>query len=312
MRVAVVDLGTNTCRLFLAEVGADGAVKAAGRFTTVVRLGQDADRLGHLHPDAKARTRTCLAEYAERIEAYGPQRRVLVATSAARRASDGRAFLAEVGRAFALPVCVVSGEREGSLTFRGASAEFAAELNPLLLIDIGGGSTELVVGAPGGSPSFVCSLEIGVVRLTERFLLGDPPLAAELEALSAHIARAIRDEAPAEVRGSVRGAVGVAGTFSTLAAHELGLRVYRPEVIHRHTLTLEAIDEAIAVFRRLPSTRIGRLPGIQRGREDVILAGAVIAREVCIAFGLGGVQCSETGLLEGAAAALAEGELRGE
>jgi len=311
VRVAVVDLGTNTCRLFLAEVSDVGDVLADARLTTVVRLGQGVDRSGRLDPAAAARTRACLAGYAPRLEAYGPARRLLVATSVLRDAADGRGFLEGVERDFALPSRVLGGEEEGALAFRGGTAELTGRANgPLVLIDIGGGSTEFAVGAAGSQPDFVRSLDIGVVRLTERFLHHDPPAAEELGRLTASVAGAIADGVPATVRGAARGAGGVAGTYTTLVAHKLGLREYRSELVHGHVLSLADIDAAIAEFAGLTNAQRGRLPGIQKGREDVILAGALIAREACRAFGLAEVRCSEADILEGAALALAEGSLR--
>jgi len=310
VRVAVVDLGTNTCRLFLAEVGDAGDVKADARLTTVVRLGQGVDRSGRLDPVAVARTCACLAGYAPRLEAYGPARRLLVATSVLRDAADGRGFLERVERDFALPTRVLGGEEEGALAFRGGTAELAGRARgPLLLTDIGGGSTEFAVGAAGAKPDFVRSLDIGVVRLSERFLHHDPPAADELGRLTAFVAAAIADGVPATVRGAARGAVGVAGTYTTLVAHKLGLREYRSELVHGHVLSLADIDAAIAELAALNNAQRGRLPGIQTGREDVILAGALIAREACRAFGLAEVRCSEADILEGAALALAEGSL---
>ena len=311
MRVAVVDLGTNTCRLFLAEVSDAGDVLADARLTTVVRLGQGVDRSGRLDPAAAARTHACLAGYAPRLEAYGPARRLLVATSVLRDAADGRGFLEGVEHDFALPSRVLGGEEEGALAFRGGTAELTGRAaGPLVLTDIGGGSTEFAVGAAGSQPDFVRSLDIGVVRLTERFLHHDPPAAEELGRLTASVAGAIADGVPATVRGAACGAVGVAGTYTTLVAHKLGLRKYRSELVHGHVLSLADIDAAIGEFAGLANEQRGRLPGIQKGREDVILAGALIAREACRAFGLVEVRCSEADILEGAALALAEGTLR--
>lgn len=321
MRVAVVDLGTNTCRLFLAEV-TGGVVRQEARLTTVVRLGQGVDETGRLHPQAVARTRACLAGYAPRLEAYGPARRLLIATSVLRDAADGRAFLAGVEREFALPWRVLGGEEEGSLAFRGGTSSLtrhghaapsgpaAPPPDPLLLVDIGGGSTEFVIGAAGRTPTFVGSLDIGVVRLTERFFHADPPPAQEIAALSAHVAAAIAGGVPAELRDAVRGAVGVAGTYTTLVANKLGMREYDARLVQGHLLTLADMDAAIARFSGISSAERGRLPGIQPGREDVILAGTLIAREACVAFGLAAVRVSEADLLEGAALALAEGSLR--
>jgi exopolyphosphatase/guanosine-5'-triphosphate,3'-diphosphate pyrophosphatase len=304
-------MGTNTCRLFLAEVSAAGELRAEARLTTVVRLGQGVDRSGRLDAAAVVRANACLAGYAPHVDAYGPARRILVATSVLRDAADGRGFLTAVERDFALPTRVLGGEEEGALAFRGGTAEFVGRTTgALVLTDIGGGSTEFAVGVAGLRPEFVRSLDIGVVRLTERFLHHDPPAAEEIGRLTAFVEGAIADAVPATVRGAARGAVGVAGTYATLAAHKLGLREYRSELVHGHVLSLADIDAAIAEFAGLTSTQRGRLPGIQKGREDVILAGALIAREASRAFGLAEVLCSEADILEGAAQALAEGSLR--
>jgi len=331
VRVAIVDLGTNTCRLFLADV-TDGRVAQAERLTTVVRLGQGVDKTGELHEDAVARTHACISGYAPRIEAYGPARRLLIATSVLRDARDGRQFLVALKYDFGLPWRILTGQEEGTLAFRGgtswlaaadvpagppvdasggAPAEVtAAPPDPLLLVDIGGGSTEFAVGSAGEPPSFVRSLDVGVVRLTERFLHHDPPEAAEVAALTGHVAAAIADAVPEELRAAVRGAVGVAGTYTTLVANKLGMTEYDGRLVQGHVLSLADIDAAVARFAALTSAERGRLPGIQPGREDVILAGALIAREACRAFGLGAVRASEADLLEGAALALAESSLR--
>ncbi|HTX69241.1 MAG TPA: hypothetical protein VMH50_08855 [Thermoleophilia bacterium] len=320
MKVAVVDLGTNTCRLFLARVE-DGRVLQDARVTTVVRLGQGVDQTGRLRPDAVARTRACLAGYAPRVEAYGPARRLLIATSVLRDAEDGGAFLSAAEGDFALPWRVLAGEEEGGLAFRGGTSWLAAgggaagsggsglAPDPLLLVDIGGGSTEFAVGSAGEPPAFVRSLDVGVVRLTERFFHADPPPAAEVAALSDHVAAAIEAAVPAGLRAAVSGMVGVAGTYTTLVANKLGMTEYDAALVQGHVLSLTDIDAAIARFAGMSSAERGRLPGIQPGREDVILAGALIAREACRAFGLGAASVSEADLLEGAALALADGSL---
>src|SRR5674476_629716 len=210
------------------STAARNAGPSAARLTTVVRLGQGVDRSGRLHPEAVARTRACLREYAPRLEAYGPARRFLVATSVLRDAADGPAFLAAVERDFALPWRVLGGEEEGALAFRGGAAGLAAVAGPLALVDIGGGSTEFAVGVAGRRPDFVRSLDIGVVRLTERFLHHDPPLAGEVADLAGHVAATISEAVPDDVRAPVRAMVGVAGTYTTLVAHKLGLRRYDP------------------------------------------------------------------------------------
>lgn len=325
MRVAVVDLGTNTCRLFLARVEG-GRVLQDARVTTVVRLGQGVDECGRLHPEAVARTRACLAGYAPRVRAYGAARRLLIATSVLRDAADGREFLAAVRRDFALPWRVLSGEEEGALAFRGGTSWLSAATaaaggatagvppaavapDPLVLVDIGGGSTELAVGSAGEPPALVRSLDVGVVRLTERFFHADPPPPAQIATLAGHVAAAVGSAVPVDLRSAVRGMVGVAGTYTTLVANKLGMTEYDGGLVQGHVLALSDIDAAIVRFAAMTSAERGRLPGIQPGREDVILAGALIAREACRAFGQDAVSVSESDLLEGAALALADGSL---
>jgi len=315
VKVAVIDLGTNTCRLFLARVTGD-VVRQDTRLTTVVRLGEGVGESGRLLPAAVARTRACLRGYASRARAYRPERRLLIATSVLRTATGGRSFLHEVERESGFPWRVLAGEEEGALAFRGGTSWLAASPSgasvgtaPLLLVDIGGGSTEFAVGVAGETPTFVCSLEIGVVRLTERFFRTDPPQPEAVTALAGHVAAAIAAGVPERLRRAVPAAVGVAGTYTTLVANKLGLTAYDASLVQGHVLSHADIDQAVGRLAVLTSAERGRLPGIQPGREDVILAGALIAREALRAFGLEAVTVSESDLLEGVALALADGSL---
>lgn len=316
MKVAVIDLGTNTCRLFLARVTGD-VVRQDTRLTTVVRLGEGVGESGRLLPAAVARTRACLRGYASRARAYRPERRLLIATSVLRTATGGRSFLHEVERESGFPWRVLAGEEEGALAFRGGTSWLAASPSgasvrtapPLLLVDIGGGSTEFAVGVAGETPTFVRSLEIGVVRLTERFFRTDPPQPEAVTNLAGHVAAAIAAGVPERLRRAVPAAVGVAGTYTTLVANKLGLTAYDASLVQGHVLSHADIDQAVGRLAVLTSAERGRLPGIQPGREDVILAGALIAREALRAFGLEAVTVSESDLLEGVALALADGSL---
>ncbi len=336
-RIALLDLGTNTCRLFLGTVGTSwcGPIQHHTRTTRVVRLGEGVDERGQLLPAAVQRTRDCLAKYAEQIADYGPDARRLIATSVLRDAADGRAFLDAVRRDFDLPWRILSGAQEGAAAFRGAVCGPAGAPGVLLVVDIGGGSTELVIGrlpdpataqdeptAAGRpcsltaarrqgrpQPSFVRSIDIGAVRLTERFFRHDPPTPGEWGAAVRFARRSLAAAVPEHVRADIDRAIGVAGTVTTLVANKLDLRDYRPQLIDGQPLHLWEIEGAIAQFRRLTSRERGALPGIQPGREDVILAGALIAREVCRLFGLPGVSCGESDILEGAALDLAEEHL---
>jgi exopolyphosphatase / guanosine-5'-triphosphate,3'-diphosphate pyrophosphatase len=310
MRLAVIDLGTNTCRLLLAEV-VDGAIRRTDlRRTEVVRLGEGVDRNGRLSPAAVERTLRRLAEYATLIEGYGPQRRLLIATSALRDAQDGAQFLERVERELALPWRLIGGEEEAALAFRGAVACLPGLRGHLLVFDIGGGSTELAIGGAtaglASPPDFSRSVDIGAVRLTERFFASDPPTPGQWRQAADHTREALDRVVPEEMRVVDRG-IGVAGTITTLVANHLHLRVYRTDLVHGLELDLQTIETQIRSFRALTSSERALLPGVEPGREDVILAGALIAREVCRLFGLSGVLSSEADIIEGAALALAEG-----
>jgi exopolyphosphatase/guanosine-5'-triphosphate,3'-diphosphate pyrophosphatase len=313
MRIAIIDLGTNTCRLLLAEVKDGSLAEVRLRRSEVVRLGQGVDRTRRLDPSAVERAYRCLRGYATLVKGYAPHRCLLVATAAVRSATDGVAFLARAERELGLPWQVVDGKEEAALSFRGAVASLPPLPGRLLVFDIGGGSTELVIGraADGGTPSMpgislVCSLKTGAVQLTERFFAADPPTPGQRRAAVRHIRRLLATAVSPEER-VLDAAVGVAGTMTTLMAHELRLPRYDRRQVHGRVLHLAAIEAAIRTFQSLTSAQRRQLPGIEPGREDVILAGALIAREICRLFGLSGAICSDADLLEGAALALAEG-----
>ena len=332
MRVAAIDLGTNSVRLLLADV-ASGRVHDVVRETTVTRLGAGVDRRRRLDPLAVERTRSCLARYAAQVASFAPAATLLVATSVLRDAADGPAFLESLRNDLGLPWRILTGEQEAALSFRGAvsglvdepatgmpagatgAATSSGPATPLrsavVVIDIGGGSMELAVGEwsdlrgrSAAAPSFVCSLNLGVVRLTERFFAGDPPDDVEWRAAQTFVASTLARAVPAEVRATVGDGIGLAGTFTTLVAHKLALRVYSRTLVHRHWLTLADMDGALTAFRGQTGAARGRLAGIQPGREDVILAGVLLACEVCRLFGLDGVRVSESDLLDGVALSL--------
>ena len=328
MKVAALDLGTNSVRLLLADVSG-GRVDDVVRETTGTRLGAGVDRRRRLEAAAADRTRACLAGYAAQVASFAPAATLLVATSVLRDAADGPAFLERLEADFALPWSILTGEQEATLSFSGALSGLSDLPHPAMgagvgtvVIDIGGGSLELAVGrrpAPQGpragaaavgtvAPSFVCSLDLGVVRLTERFFACDPPDEAQWRAARTFVASTLARAISAEVRATVGEGIGLAGTFTTLVAHKLALRTYDRALVHRHELTLGDLDGALALFRGETAAARGRRAGIQPGREDVILAGVLLAREVCGLFGLAGVRVSEADLLDGVALSLAAAE----
>ena len=310
MKVAVVDQGTNSARLLLAEVE-EGRVHSLVRRATVTRLGQGVDRTHRLDPVAVRRTLECLTDYAAEIEAFGPQRRLLIATSVLRDAADGAAFLDAVESRLGLPWRVLSGAEEAAWAYRGARAGLADVTGAAVVVDIGGGSTELAVGA-GPQPEWWRSLQVGVVRLTERFLVADPPSEEEWGRALAFTRELLAAEVPDSVAAAVGNGIGVAGTVTTLVAHKLKMREYDAAQVHGYLLSQADIEVAARAFGGLAAAERARLPGIQRGREDVILAGALIAGEVCRRFGLAGLTVSEADILEGGALFLAEQAEAGE
>jgi exopolyphosphatase / guanosine-5'-triphosphate,3'-diphosphate pyrophosphatase len=292
MRVGVVDLGTNTTRLLVAEVS-DGHVGEVARESTITRLGEGVDERRKLLPLPMARVRNVLADYRRELEEAGAERVLAIGTSAVRDADNGEAFLGEIEWSYGFTTRLLSGDEEAALTFRGVSDGREVDAQTLVL-DVGGGSTELILGGER------TSLDIGSVRLTERFLHSDPPTAEELEAA----ARAIElpDLQPTS-------AIGVAGTVTTLAALELG--GYDPERVHGHRITREAVDTQLERLASLPLAQRRELPGLEPERAPVIVGGALIVREVLDRYDLDAIEASERDLLHGAAleaAALPEPE----
>ena len=296
MRVAAVDLGTNSTRLLVADV-VDGSVAELARRLEITRLGEGVDARGRLLPAAIARVRACLAEYGRVAEALGAERKLAIATSAVRDAENGKAFLREIERSHGFATRLLSGDEEAALTFRGVTSGRAVA-EGTLVVDIGGGSTELVLGGPAGV-SWAASLQIGSVRLTERFLASDPPAPPELEACAQHVRASLPGLEPAA-------AIGVAGTVTTLATLDLGLERWDPERTHGHRLAREAVAAQLERLAALPLARRERVPGLEPARAPVIVAGALILRELMAVYGLREIETSERDILHGAALAAAE------
>jgi exopolyphosphatase/guanosine-5'-triphosphate,3'-diphosphate pyrophosphatase len=299
-RVGVVDLGTNSTRLLVADVQ-DGAVSELERRLTITRLGEGVDARRLLLPTALARVRNVLADYRQAIEALGAERTLAFATSAVRDAENGEAFLGEVEWSYGFSTRLLSGHEEALLTFRGVAAGRAVEERTLVL-DVGGGSTELVLGGPDGV-AYQESFDLGCVRLTERFLAGDPPSAEQVDACAAHV-RTLLAEVPEDVRPRV--AVGVAGTVTTLATLDLGLDEEVPELVHGHRLRATWIGEQTACLSSISVSEIRALRGMHPDRAPVILAGALVVREALARFGVDGLEVSEQDNMHGAALAAAE------
>jgi len=284
MRAGVVDLGTNSTRLLVADV-LDGHVEEVERRTEITRLGEGVDERRKLLPLPIARVRNVLTEYRRDLERLGAERVLTIATSAVRDAENGEAFLGEIEWSYGFTTRLLTGDEEAALTLRGVATGRRLG-DGTLVLDVGGGSTELITTANR------TSVDVGSVRLTERHLPSDPPTQEELEAAASDVRDVLPDLEPT-------GAVGVAGTITTLAALELG--GYDRERVHGYRLTREAVERQLERLASLPLSERRELPGLEPERAPVILGGAVVVREVLDRYGLDGLEVSERDLLHGAA-----------
>jgi exopolyphosphatase / guanosine-5'-triphosphate,3'-diphosphate pyrophosphatase len=295
-RVAAVDLGTNSTRLLVAEVDGDRLEEVTRRLT-ITRLGEGVDERRRLLPVAIARVRNCLAEYRRELESLGAERTLAIATSAVRDAENGEAFLGEIEWSYGFATRLLSGEEEAAMMLHGVTAG-RPPLDDVLVVDIGGGSTELVHARQGTIESST-SLDVGCVRMTERFLGSDPPSKPELAAAGAYV----RSLLPAL---EVAHAIGVAGTVTTLATVDLGDAEYDPVRTHGHRLQLASVEEQLDRLAAMTNEERLAVPGIEPGRAPVIVAGIVVLREVMTAYQLTEIEVSERDVLHGAAFAAAE------
>jgi exopolyphosphatase/guanosine-5'-triphosphate,3'-diphosphate pyrophosphatase len=285
LRVAAVDCGTNSIRLLVAEVGDDGALSDLVRRLEIVRLGQDIDRTGVIAPEAMQRTLAVTREYAAQCRDLGAQRVRFVATSASRDARNAGEFLDGVHRAFRdvdLDVAaeVVAGDTEARLSFTGATAQLGSVgvPGPFVVVDIGGGSTELVRGTTDVEAAR--SVDVGSVRLTERHLRSDPPHATEVEAARHDVSEAL-DAAEHDVDLSGIGAVvGVAGSITTITAHVLRLAAYDPDAVHLARRPASEHTRACGELLAMSREERADLPYVHPGRVDVIGGGALVWSEV--------------------------------
>jgi exopolyphosphatase/pppGpp-phosphohydrolase len=306
-RVAAIDCGTNSIRLLVADLPEESAGPQAPltdltRRMEIVRLGQGVDRTGRLAPEAIERTRVALASYATEIEKLGAERVRMCATSASRDAANADDFTDMVRSTLGVAPEVVTGDEEARLSFTGAVRGLPADANePFLVVDIGGGSTEFVVGDRAGGVRAAISMDIGCVRMTERHLAGDPPTTDEVAAAEADIAAAV-DRALAAVPGREAATlIGLAGSVTTVVAIAEGLTAYEPERIHHARVSYDAVAQVTADL--LGKTREQRLamPVMHPGRADVIGAGALVLRVIMERAGMPSVVASEHDILDGIA-----------
>ena len=299
-RKAVIDVGTISVRLLVADVSdlrVDDVVRRAG----VTRLGEGLGARGWLSPEAKRRTAALVGCYVEEARSLGAASIKLAGTSAAREAADGKAFVEGLGGAHQIMTCVLSGEEEAGLTYAGASMDVPG--NPVVL-DIGGGSTELVCREPDGNLDLV-SLDLGASRATERWLTSDPPRAAEVESVYREACSEFGDRRlpygaesdPGEAAGGVL--VGVAGTVTTLACLDGGLKAYDRDVVHLREVSAATVRRLLTDLAGMITAERAALPCVQAGRAGVIVAGTAILLAAMDTLGFDRLTVSERDLLDG-------------
>ena len=308
MRVAVVDIGSNSTRLLIADVDpAAGSIAEVLRRSEVTRLGAGLEANGSLSERAIARVTRTLAEYRAAIRAHGAEANLAVLTAAVRDAANGAWFAARVRDEFELDAHVLTGEEEAQLTFLGATAQQPSdgrESVPTVVIDIGGGSTELIVGR-GRSAGFHVSLPVGVVRMSERHIRSDPPAAEELDSLAADARAILLGGLPVAERAPVERGIAVAGTATSAAAMDQQLEPYDPARVHGYTLTLEAVRRLRDRAAAMTEAARRSFKGLHPDRAPTIVAGLIILEQALLAFELQHVQVSEHDILFGGALRLA-------
>jgi exopolyphosphatase/guanosine-5'-triphosphate,3'-diphosphate pyrophosphatase len=302
-RVAVVDLGSNSTRLLVAEI-ADGHIEELERRSEVTGLGRGVDLSRQLAAEAIEEVCAVVGAYIETYSPLGVDVVAPIATSAVRDASNGSAFVAELRERFGLNARLLRGDEEAGLTYRGATAGRDRETRTLV-VDIGGGSTELTVGR-GPEVSYFTSLQVGVVRYSERHIHSDPPSAEELEELAQGVHDEIAATTDAQHPLGAEVGIAVAGTPTSLAAIDLGMDAYVPERVHGHRLAIETIQRICSELASKPLAERERVPGLQSGRAPTIVAGVVILIQVMRAFGLSEIEVSEHDIMHGAALEAAE------
>ena len=303
--VAAVDCGTNSIRLLIAEPAEDGpGLVDVERRTEIVRLGQGVDATGEFHPDALRRTFAAVDQYSQLIDEAGvPTDRIhFVATSASRDARNRDEFFAGVQQRLGVLPDVISGDREAQLSFTGALSQVRPEFGPVLVMDIGGGSTEFIVGTVTGEMTSAISLDIGSVRMTERFLKKSPPEPEDRDRAAAYVDEQLdRSAVPFDRIGSW---IGVAGTATTLAGVYLELPEYDRKKVHGSTIPRAAINALFDRLSGLDVEEIKALPSMPAGRADVITGGALIVSRVAVRTPVPELIISESDILDGIALAL--------
>jgi exopolyphosphatase / guanosine-5'-triphosphate,3'-diphosphate pyrophosphatase len=314
VRVAVVDIGTNSTRLLIADVDAGaGSLEQLVRESRVTRLGDGVDSSGALSEVAVERVTATLADYRRQIDEHDCEANLAVLTSAVRDASNGGEFAARVRDEYGLDARVLSGDEEAQLTFLGAMSSRSdggddrrsgAAPEPTVVIDVGGGSTEFVVGS-GRTAGFHVSLQAGVVRMSERHIDSDPPAPEELQALAEDVRETFREGLPEHERGAVERGIAVAGTATSAAAIDQELEPYDPDRVEGYELTLGTVELLLARLADMDEARRRDVVGLDPDRAPTIVAGMIVLGEAMRAFELDAVEVSERDILRGGALRLA-------
>jgi exopolyphosphatase/guanosine-5'-triphosphate,3'-diphosphate pyrophosphatase len=305
VRVAVVDIGTNSTRLLIADVDRpSGSLHEVLRRSEVTRLGEGVDEGGSLSEQAAARVFERLAEYRRAIDEHGCEASMAVLTSAVRDAANGAEFAARVRADFGLDARVLSGDEEAQLTFLGAMSGRPAPAEPTVVIDIGGGSTEYVIGR-ARQAGFHVSLPVGVVRMSERHIHSDPPSPHELQALAVDVRHTLIEGLPRQERAPVQRAIAVAGTATSAASIDQELEPYDPARVHGYPLELGTVELLLARLAEMTEAQRRRVVGLNPDRAPTIVAGMILLKESMQAFALEQVEVSEHDILYGGALRLA-------
>jgi exopolyphosphatase/guanosine-5'-triphosphate,3'-diphosphate pyrophosphatase len=270
----------------------DGHLRELARRLTITRLGEGVDERHRLLPVPIARVRNCLSDYRRELEALGAMRTLAIATSAVRDAENGEAFLGEIEWSYGFTTRLLDGDEEGAMMHEGV-LEGREQLDDMLIVDIGGGSTELVLGSAEEAKT-TTSLDVGCVRLTERYLRSDPPSGPELAAAATYVRGLLPDVTASHL-------IGVAGTVTTLAALDLGLTDHEPKRTHGHRIPMASVQRQLSRLASMTLEERAKVPGIEPGRAAVIVAGVVILREVMDAYAFAEIEASEHDILDGAA-----------
>jgi exopolyphosphatase/guanosine-5'-triphosphate,3'-diphosphate pyrophosphatase len=304
MRCAVVDIGTNSTRLLIADVEPTGAVTDLLRLSRVTRLGERVDAGGDLSQAAIERTCAVLGDYRRLIDEHHCRANLAVLTSAVRDAGNGAAFAEHVRSEYALDARTLSGDEEAQLTFLGAMSDREPTVQPTVVVDIGGGSTEFIVGHDH-TAGFHVSLQAGVVRMSERHIHSDPPAPEELQSLAQDTRAVFQDGLPPGERAPVKQGIAVAGTATSAAAIDQELDPYDPKRVHGYPLLLATVEMLLARLADMTEAQRRQVAGLHPDRAPTIVAGMILLSEAMRTFELDSMEVSEHDILRGGALRLA-------